>query len=262
MVSIVSTVFNGSKYVDNIVASIISQTHTDFEWIVVDDGSTDDTVEKLLKYSENEPRIKVLQPGKLGRTKALNYAIESSGYELIFQQDFDDISYPDRIERQLLEFQDEKIGLVGSNYYLVNLIRGERFARNNAVRHSKILYEMSKCVPICHTLAAFRKSAWKDVNGYDENFNDIIDLRFYIAVASQGWLLTNTQEILGEHYVYADSNYIKANKYSVRQKNLRALNLLAIKTFNLPTHCYLYVLGRTIYYKLLNKVKSLLRKVL
>ena len=101
-VSIVSTVFNGSKYIKQICDSILAQTHKNFEWIVVDDGSTDGTVENLIKYIDGDTRIKIFQPGKIGRTKALNYAIEKSVNEIIFQQDFDDISYPSRLERQLI----------------------------------------------------------------------------------------------------------------------------------------------------------------
>lgn len=261
--SVVTTVYNGIDFFNKAIPSILNQTYSNFEWIIVDDGSNDGTLEKLLELQKQDERVIVVSKGKMGRTKALNYAISLSKSEYIFQQDFDDISHPDRLSLQydyLKKNQD--VGLVGGYYEIDNQIRKECFVRKPPLELSNIKTAMAKYIPICHTIAAFRKDAWKDAGGYDENFNDIIDLRFYIALINSGWRASNIPHNLGIHFVYSESNYIKANKYSVRQRNFRYLNIKAIRTFNLPAYNYLFVAGRYFYYLLPNSVKRFVRRTL
>src|SRR5690554_7862010 len=77
MISIITTVKNGSKYILETLESIKNQTYQEFEHIVVDDGSTDNTIQLLEDFQERNPNYKlfVFQPGNLGRGKALNFAV-------------------------------------------------------------------------------------------------------------------------------------------------------------------------------------------
>ncbi|WP_052957690.1 glycosyltransferase family 2 protein [Photobacterium angustum] len=244
-VSVVTTVFNGINFFDKAVPSILSQSFSDFEWIIVDDGSNDGTYEKLRELQKNDERIRVFSHGKMGRTKALNFAISKAKTNFIFQQDFDDISHKDRIKLQYDFMQKNKqCGLLGGYYELINEIRNEKFIRKPPLKNAEIKIAMAKYIPICHTISCFRKEAWEACGGYDEKYNDIIDLRFYISIINSGWEVSNIPENLGKHFVYSESNYIKANKYSVRQKHFRELNIKAIKDFNLSYFNYFFVLGR------------------
>lgn len=259
--SVVTTVFNGIEHFDKAIPSILSQTYKNFEWIIVDDGSTDGTLEKLNEIKNGDSRINIISNGKMGRTKALNFAISQAESEYIFQQDFDDVSHPRRIELQLEYLKNNpKVGVLGGYYELSNEIRKENFLRKPPLDFESIKKSMSKYIPICHTIASFRKSAWESCGGYDENYNDIIDLRFYIEVINNGWEVANIPENLGIHYVYSNSNYIKANKYSTRQKNFRNLNIKAIKDFGLPSYCYFFVMGRYFYYRLPPYLKRFIRR--
>jgi glycosyltransferase EpsE len=78
--SVVTTVYNGEQYFDRAIPSILNQTYSDFEWIIVDDGSTDATPQLLAEVAKKDARVKVLSPGRLGFTKALNYAIANRVY--------------------------------------------------------------------------------------------------------------------------------------------------------------------------------------
>jgi glycosyltransferase involved in cell wall biosynthesis len=99
-VSVVLAVYNGAQYVDQAVDSILAQTFTDFELVIVNDGSTDQTPHILATYQD--PRIVIVDNAQnLGLTKSLNRGIRASCGELIARQDADDASLPDRLARLL-----------------------------------------------------------------------------------------------------------------------------------------------------------------
>lgn len=101
-VSIITTVKNGSKYILETLESIKNQTYQEFEHIVVDDGSTDNTVQLLKDFQERNPNYKlfVFQPGNLGRGKALNFAVSKANFDWVAIIDADDIWHPQKLEAQ------------------------------------------------------------------------------------------------------------------------------------------------------------------
>ena len=92
-------VFNGEKYLREAIDSILNQTLTDFEFLIIDDGSRDNCVQIISSYSD--PRIKfVRNDTNLGISKTLNRGIEMASAEYIARMDADDISYPTRLQKQ------------------------------------------------------------------------------------------------------------------------------------------------------------------
>ena len=110
------SVYNGSRYLQESVESILNQTFTDFEFIIIDDGSTDNTGEILTKYAESDRRIKLFQNEvNLGLTKTLNKGLKLARGKYIARQDADDISLPNRLQLQV-DFLDAhpEVGALGS----------------------------------------------------------------------------------------------------------------------------------------------------
>jgi glycosyltransferase involved in cell wall biosynthesis len=261
-VSVISTVYNGEPYFDRAVPGILNQSFQDFEFIVVDDGSTDQTLPKLRELASRDSRVRVLAPGRLGAAAAFNYGVRQSSGEYIARQDFDDRSYPERLRLQV-DFLDAnpKVGLVGGYCVLVDERRGERYIRMPPVEHDAILPAMAKYVPIPHTLATFRRRAWSDAEGYPDASN-LIDLRFYIRVAKVGWRFANIAEVLGEHYVYETSFFHRTQTYGTRQRDLARVQAQAIRDLRLPRWMYVYAFGRYAYPYLPTGWKRLLRRSL
>ena len=109
-------VYNGEKYLAEAIDSILGQTFRDFEFIIVDDGSTDRTIELLTSFATRDERIRIIANEKnIGLAESLNSAIEIAQGELIARMDADDISLPDRFEKQV-EFL--------SNHSTVRIIGG------------------------------------------------------------------------------------------------------------------------------------------
>lgn len=101
-ISILMSVFNGEQYLSESVESILNQSYKNFEFVVVDDGSSDNSWEILQRYAEQDERIILLrnQPN-MGVVNALNKGLDCTRAELIARQDADDISSPERLKRQV-----------------------------------------------------------------------------------------------------------------------------------------------------------------
>jgi glycosyltransferase involved in cell wall biosynthesis len=115
-ISVVMSVYNGLPYLAEAVRGILSQTYADFEFIIIDDASTDGTWAELRAYAAEDGRIILLQNSRnQGYTRSLNRGLEAASGEFIARQDADDISRPDRFARQIAFLEDHpEIGLLGT----------------------------------------------------------------------------------------------------------------------------------------------------
>lgn len=102
-ISVVTTVKNGRRYILETLDSVYKQTFRDFEHIIVDDGSTDGTVELIRAFQKSHPEyvVKLFEPGCLGRGKALNFAVSKARFKWIAIVDADDIWHPMKLEIQM-----------------------------------------------------------------------------------------------------------------------------------------------------------------
>lgn len=100
--SIIMATFNGENCVADAIKSILNQTYKDFEFIIVDDGSNDNTYEIIKKYANSDNRIRIIRNiCNIGLAKSLNKAIKQAKGQIIARQDDDDISLPNRLNLQV-----------------------------------------------------------------------------------------------------------------------------------------------------------------
>jgi glycosyltransferase EpsE len=259
-VSVVSTVYNGEPYLDRAIPGILAQTYTDVEIILVDDGSTDQTLAALRRVEASDPRVRVFTPGRLGVAAAYNFGVTQARGEYVARQDFDDRSYPERLRLQvaLLDAQP-RVGIVGGHYVLVDERRNERYVRMPPTEHAAVREAMAKYVPIAHTLATFRRQAWVEAGGYPI-VNNLIDQRFYLRVAKLGWELANVPAVLGEHYVHDASFFHRTLAYVERQRDLARVQAQSVRELGLPRWMYLYSVARHAYAYVPPGVKRVLRR--
>jgi glycosyltransferase involved in cell wall biosynthesis len=259
-VSVVTSVYNGEPYFDRAIPGILAQTFQDFEFVVVDDGSTDGSLAKLEELARRDSRIRVFSPGRMGAAAAYNFGVAQATGEYIARQDFDDRSYPDRLKLQA-EFLDAHpdVGMVGGAYLLVDERRGERYVRTPPTGHDEIILAMAKFVPIAHTTATFRRRAWSEASGYPLAEN-LIDLRFYLRVAKLGWRFANLPDVVGEHYVHDSSWFHRTMKYVDRQRDLARVQAQAVRELGLPRWMYLFSVGRHAYASIPSPLKRVVRR--
>ena len=117
-VSVIMSVYNGERFLVQAIESILNQTFTDFEFLIMNDGSTDRTQKILEKYQKKDNRIKLFTQKNKGLAKSLNFLIKQAKGEYIARMDADDISLPNRLSLQV-KYLDQYIekGVVASGKY-------------------------------------------------------------------------------------------------------------------------------------------------
>ena len=165
MVSIIMGVYNGASTLKNAIESIISQSYQDWELIICDDYSTDDSLQIMREYEKKDSRIVIIQNKQnSGLAASLNHCLTVVRGEYIARMDCDDLSVPDRLEKQVafLDLHPE-YDLVGT------LMQG--FNENgllDIVHHKTIpnKYDLPKGAPFFHATIMIRTAVIKALNGY------------------------------------------------------------------------------------------------
>ena len=184
-VSVLMTVYNGAAVLQEAVDSLLAQSLDDFELIIVDDGSTDQT--PAIIAALDDPRIVKLHPGRnIGRTPALNLALEAARAPYVAVLDADDIDHPDRLrcEAELLD-QNPDVLLVGSWSHVVSL------------KDNKPLYDFTPATenlrqqlgfdnPISHSSSMYRRKEALAVGGYPLQFRYAQDYALWVRLAAIG----------------------------------------------------------------------------
>lgn len=259
-VSVICSVYNGASHFDKAVPSILAQTLTDFEFLIVDDGSDDGTSDFLRQLAERDARVRLFRQERVGLARAVNHALSYVRAPYVARQDFDDISYPERLAEQVAFLdRNPRVGMVGSWYVLDDANRGERYVRQMPTDDYSLRRRMSKAIPFAHTLVTLRTEALRGVGGIAEVSN-ITDLRTWIEVAAAGWELANVPKVLGEHFVYAESYWHKNFTYRRRQKELARVQVSAIVRLRLGLWRLIYPLGRLVYGAMPNGLKRFVRR--
>ena len=158
VISVVMSVYNGSSYLHESIQSILNQTFTDYEFIIINDGSSDDSLNIIKQYSEFDNRVVVISHDNIGLTKSLNIAINLAKGKYIARQDADDISLPERLNKQYKWFSNYKDGvLCGTGAYFINsegeLKKKKKFPSSNSMIKSRLFY----LNPFIHSSVMFKR---------------------------------------------------------------------------------------------------------
>ena len=183
-VSVIMPVYNRERYLAEAIASILGQTFADFEFIIVDDGSSDGSPEIIQHFAQRDKRIvPVMLDKNVGNASARNRGIERAKGEYLAAMDSDDISLPDRLRCQA-QFLDAnpKIGLVGANIYVV--LQDLRFYSESQLPldHALIVWRLIFPPSIIGALAMMRRELVMDVGGYEEGRRVGADTELWIRL--------------------------------------------------------------------------------
>ena len=182
-VSIVTSVYNGGDHLRESIESILAQTFTDLELVIINDGSTDDTQEVIESF--DDARIRAYHQENIGLTRSLNRALKLSIGKYIARIDSDEISMPNRLARQV-DFLDSnpEIGLVGS--FCLNYHNGLDNAPKKVitpVSNEKIRKKLLKTNPIVHGSVMVRREVFDKVGFYNEDFKYVQDYELWGRIA-------------------------------------------------------------------------------
>jgi glycosyltransferase involved in cell wall biosynthesis len=224
-------VFNGEKFIREAVESILGQTYTDFEFVIVDDGSTDKTPKILKEFEQRDPRIRIITQANAGATKARNCSMRHARGELVALLDGDDFAASDRLKKQA-EFLDKNpdVGLVGSGFHLVDETGRPLWTREVPPDHETLVKLLGKNNPITPSTAMIRRKVLEEVGLQDETIRYCPDHDHWVRVA-MAWRIACVAEPLLTRRVH-DGTMMSANPRArlasavrVRQRAIRTLKL-------------------------------------
>lgn len=187
-ISVVMSVYNGLGYLEESVQSVLSQTLNDFEFIIVDDFSTDGSSELLVALSEADARIRLIKnESNLGLTKSLNIGISTAKGKYIARMDADDICLPDRLALQLNYFcQNPDADLVYADTYLIDKDSALICRSWRPATAKKVLRCLEDHNFIPHPSVMFKRSIFDRLGGYDEKCRTGQDLNLWLRMRERG----------------------------------------------------------------------------
>jgi len=200
-ISVVMPVHNGLPFLDQSISSILAQTFTDFELVILNDASTDGSDEVIREWQKRDDRIRLHQSDrKLGLTGSSNRVIEKACAAVIARMDADDVSHRDRLRRQWDVLQTH------SDVVAVGALCDGIDATGRVVRPRDRwrIVRASRYVPFPHGSSMFRRTAFEQLHGYDERFLAGEDQDFFYRMRSLGRVVTLPDVLY--HYRYHLTN--------------------------------------------------------
>jgi glycosyltransferase involved in cell wall biosynthesis len=219
-ISVIMPVYNAERYLAEALDSLLAQTFRDFEVILIDDGSTDDTVAILDRYSARDERIRLIRRPNTGLTKALNECLKLARGEFVARMDADDVCAPARLEKQVAYLRNHPdVVLLGGAYELID--GGGRFLRRVIQPQDDVTLQQI-CLtgrnPMCHPLAMMRREAILKAGGYDESYLVAQDLDLWLRLGEVG-KLANLPDVLLQYRQHEDS--VSERKQELQVRNMR-----------------------------------------
>jgi glycosyltransferase involved in cell wall biosynthesis len=203
LVSVIIAVYNGQEYLSSTIESVLHQTYEHFELIIVDDGSTDNSLTILTEYKSQDSRIKLITQSNQGVSAARNTAIQESKGEWIFLMDQDDIAMSNRLERQL-KFIKENPDVTVASYQAYLITDNHRVIGVTGCRptsREQFKHMLSENSSFAINWPAIRKDVVVEAGGYRNVYPEDIDL--YDRIAENGHLILVQDEFLMKYRIHS-----------------------------------------------------------
>ncbi|RED65820.1 glycosyltransferase family 2 protein [Cohnella lupini] len=233
IVSVICTVRNGESIIGQTIESIMNQSFQNWEMVVVDDGSDDNTLEILKNYHAKDSRINYISSIKVGRAKALNIAINSCNGEFIANIDCDDPSHPNRLEFQLKAFEHfPKSSLITTKFHIIldkQLINWDMVQYNREITDitQSLIYGNS----INHSSIMIKKNALLYVGGYNEKLQKQLDYDLWLRLVKKGICIHQLNVALATKRIHKDQSFENKNRlrYLFSSLNVQKDSIIFLK---------------------------------
>lgn len=227
LITVLIPTYNCEQYVHDAVKSILDQTYANFECIIIDDCSTDSTVDIIKAFDDTRIKL-IVKPENSGYTNSLNYGLTIAKGQYIARMDGDDISLSHRFEKQIevLE-QDKNIAVCGSVFRIIDT---ETFIAAPE-KHEDIKLGLLNDSCIGHPTAMIRKSVLDKYQiNYNIDFEPAEDYDLWVRLSKLG-KLHNIQEVLFLYRVHDSQVSVKQKEIQRKSASLSRFNMLSQLNF-------------------------------
>lgn len=205
------SVHNEENNINQAVESILNQTYTNFEFLIIDDASEDNSLQILKEYQRLDERINIFKNKEnIGLTKSLNILANNSSAPIIARQDADDTSHPNRISAQLNFLINKKLDASTTKAQIMS--SGQEINKLSYFIPTKIIIKLKN--PFIHGSLMMKKSVFNKLGMYDEKFYYAQDYKLFSDLIKQNFNIKIMNEIL---YTLNTNNNI-SSKFSMQQK--------------------------------------------
>jgi glycosyltransferase involved in cell wall biosynthesis len=173
LVTVLMPVFNGERYLERAIQSILMQSLKDYKFFIIDDGSTDSSLEIINRYKEQDSRIQLLaNSSNRGLIYTLNIGLDTIDTKYVARMDCDDVAFPTRLEKQVrLMEASPSIGVCGTWITVKNTSDGSEYTQRYPTRHANIKLHMLSYCAVAHPSVILRKSFFEQYGlRYDPAF--------------------------------------------------------------------------------------------
>lgn len=187
-ISVAMSVYNGERFLADAIESILAQSFTDFEFLILDDGSTDSSPAIIAGYAAQDPRIRPIMRENRGLIVSLNQLLDEARAPIIARMDADDICMPQRFERQIA-FLDAHpdYGVIGAWTDDMDENGGhyQSTGPHHPTDHASFLEAIDRWEPLlCHPVVTYRRDVVRGVGGYHAAFRHCEDMDLWLRLAS------------------------------------------------------------------------------
>lgn len=220
LISVIMPVYNGEKYLVEAIESILTQTLTNFEFIIINDASTDKTAKILKKYVEKDPRIRVLtNKTNLNIAETRNRGIREAKTDIIVSMDADDVAFPDRFKQQYEVIKaNPKVAVVGGDIQIIDE-GGNAVTYRSYKTTSKLLKRtMLRYSPFAQSATMLRKSYAEEFGLYNPKMSPSEDVDLWFRLGTKYDFASIPYPLL-KYRVYMGSN---------SNKKLRKVEILTL----------------------------------
>lgn len=206
-VSVLMTAYNAERYLAEAIESVLGQTYPDFEFVFINDGSTDGTRAIAEAYAKKDARLKIILRPNKGFGVSLNEGLETVQNEWVSRLDADDIMMPNRIERQLrFVHEHPEVAVAGSFVHIINE-SGRVVSRftspvNGSVAFGEFIRQNELINYIIHPSVIFRKSAVQQLGGYRPEYWPYDDVDLWTRMAERGYTILVQPEFLTKYRIH------------------------------------------------------------
>jgi len=260
-VAVIISVYNGQEFIAECIESILSQTFMDFELIIVDDASTDETLSVIKEYVKKDSRIRhARNEVNSERCFSRNRAVSMATADLIAVMDADDVALPDRLEKQVAFMRGHSdVAVLGGA--MEGYENRQPFVAPSERLPVKLLFNSV----ISHPTCMFQKKAFQRVGGYDESNPLAEDYNLWVSFAREGYLLANIPDVLIRYRTHPNKQravYKESLRQSMNMVWRRQLFFMGIDAtpLELDIHGSCASLERDIPWRI-RQVKSWLQKI-
>ncbi len=231
--------YNKAKYLQETIESVLHQTYENFEYIIIDDCSTDDSWDIISKYASKDERIKAYRNNEnlrivKTRNKGFQFSSKEAKYFAIL--DSDDVSTLERLEKQVNFLEENpRYGLIGSDLIVIDEESKEIGYRKYASSDLDIRKVITRLNPIAQSSVLIRKQAIQEVGFYDEKWSVCQDYDYWLRIGIN-WKLKNFDKSLIKYRL--SRTQVKITNLKETIQNTYLIQKKAIKEYNYDDSIY------------------------